>query len=201
LPSVNLSIAVAEFAVQYSPIHGGAQLRRPPQSHIIRSFGPAPRPGIPRKEGGMDIQDKLRAHLRTASRITVSIIASLLLYLAVAEFIRARFRPFLGFLAVSDIQLLRYAFFALAVATVVIIMFLRPRLLRKVASDDDKTVLHRVQRAFLITIVLAEVPGTLGLLLFLMAGLNIDFYFLLFASLLLVFMYFPRHSAWEEWLS
>lgn len=149
----------------------------------------------------MDIQDKLRAHLRTASRVTASVIASLLLYLAAVEFIRARFRPFRGFLAVSDLQLLRYAFFALAIATVIAIRALRPRLLRKVAGDDDKTALHRIQRAFLMTIVLAEVPGTLGLLLFLMAGRNIDFYFLLFASLLLVFMYFPRRSAWEEWLS
>jgi hypothetical protein len=117
------------------------------------------------------------------------------------EYIRARFGPFSGFLAVSDPKLLRYAFFALAIATVIAIRALRPRLLRKVAGDDDKTALHRIQRAFLMTIVLAEVPGTLGLLLFLMAGLNIDFYFLLFASLLLVFMYFPRRSAWEEWLS
>jgi hypothetical protein len=149
----------------------------------------------------MDIQDKLRVHLRTASRITVSIIASLLLYVLFVEFIRARFRPFLGFLTVSDRQPLRFAFWALAIATVIVIWVLRPRLLRKVAGDDDKTALHRIQRAFLVTIVLAEVPGTLGLLLFLMAGLNIDFYFLLVPSLFLVFMYFPRRSAWEEWLS
>lgn len=49
--------------------------------------------------------------------------------------------------------------------------------------------------------VLSEAPGILGLILFLLGGLNIDFYLLLFASLLLVFMYFPRRSGWEEWLS
>ncbi|HYA48398.1 MAG TPA: hypothetical protein VEG35_01760 [Burkholderiales bacterium] len=149
----------------------------------------------------MDTQEALRVHLRTAVRVTVSVIASLLLYLVAVEVIRARFSPFLGFLSVSDLQLLRYALWALAITAVIVILLLRPRLLRKAAGGDDKTALHQIQKAFVLTIVLSEVPATLGLVLFLTAGLNIDFYGLLFVSLVLVFMYFPRRSAWEEWLS
>ena len=149
----------------------------------------------------MDFQDDLRTHLRTASLIAVSVIVSLLLYLGVVEFIRARFRPFRGFLAVADVQLLRYAVFAMAVLVVIPIRVLRPHWLRRAAGDDAETALHRVEKASLLTIFLAEVPGLLGLLLFLVAGLNRDFYILVFASLVLVFIYFPRRSAWEEWLS
>jgi len=148
----------------------------------------------------MDIQDELRAHLKTVSLIGVSIIVSLLIYLGIVEFIRASFRPFRGFASVINLQFVRYLFFALAIVTIILSRILRQILLRKSVLDDEKAALHRLQRASLVTIVLAEVPSLLGLILFLMAGLNIDFYFLLFASLLLVFMYFPRRTGWEEWL-
>lgn len=149
----------------------------------------------------MDIQDELRVHLRTVSLVGVSIVVSLLIYLGVAEFIRARFRPFHGFVAVVDLQQLRYIFFGLAIVVVILIRVLRQVLLKKSPQDNEKTALHRLQRASLVTMVLSEAPGILGLILFLLGGLNIDFYLLLFASLLLVFMYFPRRSGWEEWLS
>jgi hypothetical protein len=148
----------------------------------------------------MDIRQDLRERLRTVTSIAMSIFVSLFLYLGAVEFIRARFRPFRGVLVISDLQRVRYAFFAAAIVTIIVIRVLRPRLLRRVA-DDDQTAFRRLQRASLVTLALAEVPGILGLVLFLLAGLNIDFYLLLFASLLLVFMYFPRRSAWEEWLS
>jgi hypothetical protein len=146
-------------------------------------------------------QDELRSHLKTVSLIALSIIVSLLLYLAVAEFIRARFRPFHGFVAVAGLQQLRYVIFGLAIVTIILVRVLRQVLLKKSSRDDDKTAFHRLQRATLITLVLSEVPGILGLVLFLLGGLNVDLYLLLFASLLLVFMYFPRRSGWEEWLS
>jgi hypothetical protein len=149
----------------------------------------------------MDNHDELRTHLKSVSLIATSIIVSLLVYLGVEEFMRARFRPFHGFIAVSDLQLLRYVFFGLAVVAVILIRGLRQALLKKSAGEDKKTALHRLQRASLVTIVLAEVPAILGLVLFFVGGLNVDFYFLLFASLLLVFMYFPRRSGWEEWLA
>jgi hypothetical protein len=149
----------------------------------------------------MDFQDELRGHLKTVRSIGVSIIASLLVYLGVAEFIRARFRPFRGFANIADLQQLRYVFFGLAIMTVIVIRVLRPVLLKKSSQEDEKAVFHRLQRASLVTLVLSEVPGILGLILFILGGLNIDFYLLLFASLLLVFMYFPRLSSWEEWLS
>ncbi|MEN6311953.1 MAG: hypothetical protein ABFD80_10505 [Acidobacteriota bacterium] len=149
----------------------------------------------------MDIQDEVRRRLKTFTLIGITFVSSLLVYLGLAEFIRYHFRPFGGFAAIADPQRLRYVFFALAVLSVVLVRVLRPALLRKSPGEDAKTTLHRLERASLVTLVLAEVPALLGLILFFLRGFNVDFYILLFASLLLVFMYFPRRSNWQEWLS
>jgi hypothetical protein len=148
----------------------------------------------------MDIQDEFRVHLKSATLIATAIVASLLIYLGLVEVLRAVYRPFRGFVTLAYIQQLRYAVFGAAVAVVVLIRILRPRLLRKAPREDDKAAFHRLQRAAIVPLVLGEIPGILGLGLFLLSGNNIDFYVLVFASLLLVFMYFPRQSAWEEWL-
>jgi hypothetical protein len=145
-------------------------------------------------------QDELRVHLRTATLVGVTIIASLVLYLGVVEVIRAKFKPFSGFVAIESVQQVRFLFYALAIVAVLLIRFLRMPLLKRSPQDDRKAGLHKLQRASMITLVLAELPGILGLVLFLLTGRNIDFYLLLFVSLFLIFMYFPRFSGWEEWL-
>ncbi|HUT07618.1 MAG TPA: hypothetical protein VMY15_02115 [Candidatus Latescibacteria bacterium] len=148
----------------------------------------------------MDIQDELKVHLKSVTLIAMAVIASLVIYLGLVEILRAVYRPFRGFATLANIPQLRYAVFGAAVAVIVLIRLLRPRLLRKTPQEDAKTALHRLQRAAIVTMVLGEIPGILGLGLFLFSGYNIDFYVLVFASLLLVFMYFPRRTAWEEWL-
>jgi hypothetical protein len=142
----------------------------------------------------MDIQDELKIHLKSVILIATAIVASLVIYLGLV------YRPFRGFATLANIQALRYAVFGAAAAVIVLIRLLRPRLLRKAPGEDAKTSLHRLQKAAIVTMVMGEIPGILGLGLFLLSGYNIDFYVLVFASLLLVFMYFPRRTAWEEWL-
>jgi hypothetical protein len=148
----------------------------------------------------MDIEDEIRTALKTVSLVGFSTVISLFLYLAIAEFIRARFRPFRGFAAVADVQPLRYLFFGGAIVAVILVRVLRHVLLKEPPGTVLKTALHRLQRVSLVTIVLAEVPAILGLILFLLAGLNIDLYILLLVSIVLVFMYFPRRASWEAWL-
>jgi hypothetical protein len=148
----------------------------------------------------MDIQDELRVHLKSVTLIAAAIIASLVIYLGLVEVLRAVYRPFRGFATIANVQQVRYAVFGAAAAVIVLIRLIRPRLLRKAPGEDAKTALHRLQRAAIMTMVLGEIPGILGLGFFLLSGYNIDFYVLVFASLVLVFMYFPRRTAWEEWL-
>lgn len=148
----------------------------------------------------MDIRDELRVHLKSVTLIAAAIIASLVIYLGLVEILRAVYKPFRGFAAIANIQPFRYVAFGTAASVIVLIRVLRPLLLRKRPGEDTPAALHRLQRAAIVTMVLGEIPGVLGLGLFLLSGYNIDFYVLLFASLLLVFMYFPRRAAWEEWL-
>jgi len=148
----------------------------------------------------MDIHEELRIHLKSVSWIGITVIVGLLLYLAIVEVVRAVFKPFVGFASTLHVQQYRFGVYGLAIVAVMLIRFLRQVMLRRLNADDQKTALHRLQRTSLVTLVLCEIPAILGLALFMLFGLNIDFYLLLFVSLFLVFMYFPRRSSWEEWL-
>ncbi|MDH4197325.1 MAG: hypothetical protein OEW05_07970 [Candidatus Aminicenantes bacterium] len=149
----------------------------------------------------MDPQEDIRRTQRSVLAVAITILSSLLVFLALGEVIRARFKPFTGFhQAGGDPQTLRYVVYGIAVVVVILIRVLRQALLRRRPEDSRLTLLHRLNRASLVTLVLGEVPALLGLMLFLYRGLNRDFYALIFVSLILIFMYFPRLASWNEWL-
>jgi len=148
----------------------------------------------------MEVRDEIGAHVKTVSMIGVTVIVTLIAYLAVVEVVRAAFKPFQGFAATSHTRELRFAFYGLAILAVLMIRFLRQALLKRFPGGDRPAGVHRLERASLVTMILSEIPGILGLVLFLLFGLNVDFYILLFVSFFLVFMYFPRRQSWEEWL-
>lgn len=160
---------------------------------------------VPTRLNDPNFLEDFRRIFRTASIIGLGMIVSLALYLALVEFIRARFRPFLGFLSGTlpegSRPVLRYAFFAAAVASVVVLRFLHGRMLRKAASAEiPGEALKILSRTSSVILALSEFPALLGLILFFLAGYNRDFYLLLFVSLFLLFMYFPRLKSWEDTL-
>ena len=148
----------------------------------------------------MEPLENIRRTYRAVLAVAIAILSTLIVFLVLGEVIRARFRPFTGFLAGGDPQTLRYIVYAAAVVVVILIRILRQALLRRTAGDSLVILVHRLSRASLVTLALGEVPALLGLMLFLMRGLNRDFYALLFVSLVLIFMYFPRLATWNEWL-
>jgi len=121
----------------------------------------------------------------------------LMFYLLLEEIVRARFQPFLGFARGTDVIRLRYFGFAAAVALVIVLRIVHSRILAAAARADGPRAVRSLFRAAVISLALAETPALIGLVLFLLAGLNKDFYLLLFVSIVLVFMYFPRKAAWE----
>ena len=146
-----------------------------------------------------------RRAFRTATIIGIGMIVSLALYLALVEFVRTRFRPFLGFLSATLPEgtrpILRYAFFGGAVVCVLILRFFHGRMLRSAAAADDPgAALAVLSRTNAVILALSETPALLGLVLFFLAGYNRDFYILLFVSLFLFFMYFPRLKSWDDTL-
>jgi hypothetical protein len=90
--------------------------------------------------------------------------------------------------------------FGAAAAIILLILILRHRLFRRDDREDPPAAFRRLQKAILVVLVLGEIPAILGLGLFLVGGNGADFYMLLFASLALTFINFPRRAAWEEWL-
>jgi hypothetical protein len=155
-----------------------------------------------RKEVEMDPRDELRTFLRPASVAAAGIMASLVIYLGLVEVLKAVNRPFRGFAAAAggSLQPLRLAAFGIAAAVVLVILILRHRLFAVDPMQERRSALARLQKASLVVLVLGEVPAILGLGLFLIGGNAVDFYILLFASLALTFIDFPRRAVWEEWL-
>lgn len=121
----------------------------------------------------------------------------LLVYLLLEEIIRARFRPFFGFAKMRSVTGLRYGGFIVAVAAVIVLRLLHGRRLATASRASEAAAVRSLYRTAVLTLTLAEIPALLGMSLVLLAGLNMDFYLLLFVSIVLLFMYFPRASAWE----
>jgi len=143
---------------------------------------------------------KLRRAIRPAVVLAWSLLAGLLAYLALEEFIRARFRPFLGIVRLTDRLSVRYGFYLAAAAAIVAIRVLNAAGMRRKKPAESEALLRRLKKMAVLTLAAAEMPALLGLALFLIGGYNVDFYMLMFVSLVLLFMYFPRPRAWEAHL-
>jgi len=148
----------------------------------------------------MDPQNELRSHLKPASMVGAAIVVSLVIYLGLVEVFRSVLGPFQGFAAGVRMQPFRLGAFGAAAAVILLILLLRPRLLGRRTRDDLPAAALRLQQGSILILGLCEVPAILGLVLFLAGGNAVDFYKLLFASLVLTFINFPRRAAWEEWL-
>ena len=146
--------------------------------------------------------ESLRRTFKTASLIGLGEIVGLAVYLLLEEIIRSQKRPFFGFFSETldggARMALRYAFYAGAVAIVLLLRFVTGRHFRKIEGLNAETALPRLLRSSVVALTLAGLPAFLGLVLFLIAGYNRDFYVLLFVSLFLFFMHFPRLKNWED---
>jgi len=132
--------------------------------------------------------------------IGIGIIASLFIYVIVVLLLKSQTAPARRLIEIQDIRILRYILYALSVGTVIILRVLRGLLLRTSSSDTRQTLIRKLQRTSIITMAMSEGPALFGLVLFLLGGSDRDFYVLLFVSLVLIFMYFPRLKNWEAWL-
>lgn len=146
----------------------------------------------------MDPQEELRTHFRPAAMVGTALIASLVVYLASVEVLRGLLKPFGGFAAAAATPLVRLAVFIAAAVVVLLILVLRHRLFRLDPRDDAPTAFRRLQHATVMVLVLGEIPAVLGLAFFLVGGNTVDFYALLFASIVLTFIDWPRRAAWED---
>jgi hypothetical protein len=148
----------------------------------------------------MDWESELKKKARVALYVAIAEIVSLAVYVAFEEVFRATHKAFVGLAPFSDVRTIRYVFYGLAVLQVIFLRLVRGLVLRKSASESPVSLIRKLFWASLITSALSEVPAILGLILFLLAGLNLDFYALTFVSLILIFMFFPRGAQWSDWI-
>ncbi len=135
---------------------------------------------------------------RTAVFVHVAVVAVVFLYAVMLEVLKARLRPMPRLAAGLDVQLLRYIFYGLAIGAVIVVRLANRGLLRDRPGEPYPELLHRLSRAGILSSILCEAPAMLGLVLVLLTGATRDFYYLLFVSLVLAFMYFPRRRTWTE---
>ena len=147
----------------------------------------------------MESDSDLKRVFRTTIITNGALVASLFLYAIMVEVIKSRLKPFPG-LFVSGLrhQTLRYLFFSAAVGAVVLVRLAGRAMLKVMPGEDYHGLIMRLSRTAVITSALGELPAVLGFILFLLTGFSRDFYLLLFASLFLEFMYFPRLSVWRD---
>ncbi|MBC7348554.1 MAG: hypothetical protein H5U05_01115 [Candidatus Aminicenantes bacterium] len=152
----------------------------------------------------MEFREIIKRTHRIAALIGFSIFGAMVLYLVLAELIRARMAPFQGLYPITDLQTirnLRYLFYGLSAASVLLARILQSLLLKKKPGDTPEDLLNKLHRTSLIMVIMSELPALFGLVLFLIRGLYRDFYILLGISVVVLFIFFPRRLAWEEWLA
>ena len=166
-------------------------------------FGPGREPGIPGGGGpGGPPGREFRTALRLSRIAAVSFFVDLLFLFGFVAFIAGRVRLRVPVQDRSTIQIIRVALFLAAAASVLGCRLLNGRMLqaaRRAAGERARLAL--LNRTTLVSLALSMIPAVIGFVLYLVAGQVRDFMILAFASLLLLFFYFPRPAAWESILA
>jgi len=149
----------------------------------------------------MNLEEAIKKTHRLAATIGYSVFGALVLYFVLEELIRNKLAPFYGFSHLSNHQTLRYIFYGLSAISIILARLLQSLLLRKKPGDTIETLLDKLHRTSIIMIIMSELPALFGLFLFLLVGLNRDFYILLIISVAILFIFFPRRRAWEAWVA
>jgi hypothetical protein len=146
-----------------------------------------------------ELETLKRSH-KTAVIAAWIFFSMLFVYVVLTEVIRTSFDPFLGVGERFDYIKYRYFFYILSAVSILVVRFLRSVLLRKKHKEDIQRTALRLLRVSVITSALSELPALFGFVLFILSGISRDFYILLFVSLFLMFMFFPRYSQWRAWV-
>lgn len=149
----------------------------------------------------MEYSSELKRKHQMSVILYVAFMASLALYVLVIQIFKARFKEFSGISENIDFSWLRYVFFALGLAQIFLIRFVRETLTKALASVDPEILTHHLQKMSVLTAALCEVPAIFGLVLFFLSGLIKDFYVLCAISCVLFALFFPRLANWEAWMA
>ncbi len=146
----------------------------------------------------MDPRTDLEKPFRASVLVSWAAVATLLIYAVLVEIIKSVLSPYPGIVRPSSLQVERYFLYGMAILVAIFLRVLIRALTKKKGNETLSLFVQKLSRAAVVISVVAELPALLGLISFLLTGQSRDFYYLLFVSLFLEFMYFPRKRAWEE---
>jgi hypothetical protein len=129
-------------------------------------------------------------------------IIKLLGYIIIINLIKIYLAPFNGFSDFSRVDILQYVFLGIALAEFGFLRFIRKKIVKKLQIGEPKReyIIERLLILSLIIYAICESIVILGLLLFLIAGSTLNFYFFLLLGLLCLGIYFPRYGQWKKWV-
>lgn len=139
--------------------------------------------------------EKVKSVQRTSLSLHLAVMASLLLYIAVVEFLGTRIRPDAG--PSSSLSSLRYIFYGITIALIFFIRRMNSLFKFGAKTEKREKNLQRLLKLSLVTSLLCEIPALLGFIYFLLKGFKRDFYYLIILSAALLLLNFPRYSKWK----
>jgi len=145
----------------------------------------------PRCSGGGDLESAYRASLILHAGSMISLV-----FFAVAiEMFKHIIQP-----AHAHVGMMKNIFFALGMGLFLSMKILRGMMLNRAPGDSLECLVGKLQRTSMVTAGLGQMPGVLGVCLFVLGGARVDSYILLAMSAAIYAAYFPRLSIWKEWL-
>src|SRR5262245_16443947 len=140
----------------------------------------------------------LETAYRNAAITCGAILFSPLLYPVAVVIVTISLSPFEGFAGQMP-PAVRLALWTAATAVAGLIGIVRRALLGRSPAGDEVAQAKRLVSTSLTVAALAELPAVIGLGLFMLSGMRVDFYALLVLSLALQAIYFPRLEGWRQW--
>jgi hypothetical protein len=144
----------------------------------------------------MGMQGELKEAYERSVSLSWAMVAALVLCPITVEIMRMRDVSFTGF-APQSAGRIRDFVYGLAIILPLCIRSIRKAILKRSKSSDVPTLARKMRAVAAVTILAAEIPALLGLLMFLLGGFYREFYFALAYSLLVILVYFPRQHQWE----
>lgn len=151
-------------------------------------------------------ETKLNKSLLTVRIIYFACVISLVIYLFIPHIIiELHHGSFEGFANFKEVDLLKNILYLISGLTIVIVLILRRFLsnpnkipLISISTTNIDEILRALISGSIFIFALCEAVTLYGLVLFLIAGLLGEFYFLGGVSFILFLICFPRRQKWEE---
>lgn len=124
----------------------------------------------------------------------LNIVGSTILFIIISFFINIEKQP---------IQNLAYRYYFLGAALIIafLIRIFKRLLLTKQQNYTFIQLLKRLQTSSIITFSLCDLVAKIGIIEYLMFGITMDLYLMIFLSFVFYVVHFPRKYQWEEYIN